>query len=289
MEESVKSIGILYICTGPYNAFMNAFFESFESFFLPGIEKHYYVFTDCEQMTKKMNCPRIHCYSIEDQPWPLITLLRFRIFLKAEKELKKHTLLLFSNANIVCCNNIKEKEILPDIKKGEKLFFTAHPGYYNAKPWNIPLERSRKSFAYVPYNCGKQYVIGAFFGGYTEDFLEMTHILDDRICEDLKKGIIARWHDESHINHYIATHNNYKVLDSGYCYPVGFDVPFTKRIMGVSKADVFDVNHFKGFYPTPRYSFGKRVFNKIFKNNVNRMKPILNYMRDVLLRRKPTE
>ena len=43
-----KTIGILYICTGPYVLFWQDFFESFEKFFLPELEKKYYVFTDAD-------------------------------------------------------------------------------------------------------------------------------------------------------------------------------------------------------------------------------------------------
>ena len=35
-----KSIGVLYICTGPYVLFWKDFFESFEKNFLPNIEKN---------------------------------------------------------------------------------------------------------------------------------------------------------------------------------------------------------------------------------------------------------
>lgn len=46
----IKSIGILYICTGPYALFWKDFYESFENKFLPSYEKKYYVFTDVEEI-----------------------------------------------------------------------------------------------------------------------------------------------------------------------------------------------------------------------------------------------
>lgn len=42
------------------------------------------------------------------------------------------------------------------------------------------------------------------FTGKTEAFLRMSHILNDRIEEDLKYNVIARWHDESQMNRYIV-------------------------------------------------------------------------------------
>lgn len=43
-----KSIGILYICTGPYILFWKDFYESFEEKFLPSYQKKYFVFTDAD-------------------------------------------------------------------------------------------------------------------------------------------------------------------------------------------------------------------------------------------------
>lgn len=240
----MSSIGILYICTGPYVVFWNDFFNTFEERFLPGIEKRYYVFTDQDSKIRKESNVFVH--HIENQPWPLITLLRFHTFLNVEDEINKNDYLMFSNSNIVCKEAVGEEEFLP--KEGENLFFVEHPGYYKEKAKYAPFDRNKKSLAYVPYNCGNSYVIGAMFGGKTPAFLEMSKCLRYRINEDLKKGVIARWHDESHINRYIISRNDYRLLSPSYCYPVGFDLPLTAKICGVSKQDKFDVNSFKGFY-----------------------------------------
>ena len=290
MEESrklVNSIGILYICTGPYKLFWGDFYRSFEKYFLPEYEKHYYIFSDAEHEYFDNGTGRVHYCYIDNQPWPLITLLRFQTFLKQEKNLREHKLLMFCNANIVCSDYVMPKEILPNYEDGERLFFTRHPGYNKEKPWKVPYDRNRSSLAYIPYSRGKKYVIGAVFGGYSEAFLELTHLLHSRICEDLKKGVIAKWHDESHINHYVATHNDYRILNPGFCYPVGFDVPFEKKVAGVPKANVFDVNSFKGYYAPKRTSLFKSCIIRI-KNWLNVwIIPNFCYIRDKLLLRKP--
>ena len=50
---------------------------------------------------------------------------------------------------------------------------------------------------------GRDYVTGAVNGGETEAYLKFCHLLDKRINQDLAKGVIALWHDESQINRYI--------------------------------------------------------------------------------------
>ena len=93
-----ESIGILYICTGPYVVFWKEFYESFEKNFLPDYEKRYFVFTDSDRIFADDN-DRVKRVKIDQMPWPLITLLRFSIFLKEEKELKQ-IIHLYINYNL---------------------------------------------------------------------------------------------------------------------------------------------------------------------------------------------
>ena len=41
-----KSIGILYLCTGPYKLFWEDFYHTFQTNFLPETEKYYYVYSE---------------------------------------------------------------------------------------------------------------------------------------------------------------------------------------------------------------------------------------------------
>ena len=249
----MKKVAIIYICTGPYIAYWKNFYDSFESKFLPDWEKHYFVFTDNAEIYQKENA-RVHYKYQMPLPWPLIALLKFHIALSAENELKQFDFIYISNANIICEQVIKEEDILPRSDKGEHFVFTLHPGYYSCKHcYFYPYERDSNSLAYIPYNQGKLYVYGNMEGGYTKYYIELLKDWDVRIMEDLKNRKIAKWHDESYVNHYVAMHNDYRVLNPGYCYPVGFEVPFERKIVGVPKDTVFDVNAFKGYYsPTQK-------------------------------------
>lgn len=242
-----KSIGILYICTGPYALFWKDFYESFEKFFLPGYRKKYFIFTDSDEIYKQEN-PFVNVIKIEPQPWPLITLFRFSTFLKIEEELKKCDYLMFSNANMVCNDVITPEEFLPREERGEILSVTSHPGYYKKKNIDYPYERSKKSTAYVPWNCGENYVIGAMFSGTSKAFLKMSRTLKNNIEEDLKKNIIAKWHDESQLNRYIINKPGIRILEPKYCYPFGMNVNYPRKISAVSKEAKFDVKTFKGQY-----------------------------------------
>lgn len=244
MGSGKRTIAILYIATGPYIAFWKAFFLSFEEKFLPDFEKHYFVFTDIDAFFCIEN-ERVHKIYQKAEPWPLPTLLKFHRFLELEAELLKYDYVYQSNANIVCKNIVYEQDFLPREAKGENLFFTQHPGFRQMKPCEFPYERNKKSKAYVPYNCGKDYVYGAMNGGKTKSYLEFIKKIDVDIIDDLKKGIIALWHDESHVNHEIVNLRNYRLLSAAFCYPVGFEIPEMCIISGVEKGTVFDVDKLK--------------------------------------------
>lgn len=256
-----KSIGILYICTGPYVLFWKDFYKSFEEKFLPDFEKRYFVFTDSEKIYGQDNA-LVRLVKIEAQPWPLITLFRFSTFLKVESELKKCDYLMFSNANMVCNDIITPEEFLPRENKNEVLAVTLHPGYWGKKPIYFPYERRNKSTAYIPWNCGKVYVIGAMFCGTATAFLRMTKTLKNNIEEDLKNNIIAKWHDESQLNRYIISKTGIRVLSPEYCYPFGMRVQYPQKISAVSKEAKFDVKTFKGQY-AHKQSALRKILGKI--------------------------
>lgn len=282
----MKTIGILYICTGPYYLFWEDFYNSFEKKFLPDFKKRYFVFTDAKNIYKE-NADNVELYNLQPQPWPLVTLLRFSTFLSIEDKLRECDYLMFSNANIVCEQLIRAEELLPRIEQGENLFVTSHPGYFQKHKVNVPYERRQCSLAYIPWNEGVNYVIGAFFGGTTNAFIEMSKTLKKNIEEDLKHNVIAKWHDESHLNRYIINKPGVRVLSPEYCYPVGMSVDYEKKITGVSKQAKFDVRTFKGVYDAK-----KSLFSIYCTKLQSYLKMACNYslfLRDMLLRKKLEE
>ena len=84
------------------------------------------------------------------------------------------------------------------------------------------------------------------------------------------------------MNRYIVGKNDYRLLNPGFCYPVGFDLPVENKIMGVSKQAKFDVNAFKGTTEnlTGFVPFIKKVFRKIKSNG------FIWYLRDCILAKR---
>lgn len=227
--ETKKTVGILYICTGNYVVFWRDFYLSMEKYFLPETEKHYYVFTDSSQIDFEQENKNIHRIYQEDLGWPDNTLKRFHVFLGHEPVISQNDYLFFCNANLEIKTTITEKEFLPMGNK--KLLAVTHPGFFNKKKNQFTYDRNKKSTAYVSPNEGEVYVAGGLNGGYAADFLDAMKVMKKNIDQDSQRGIIAKWHDESHWNRYVVDHSDVKFIDPSYLYPEGWVIPFPQKIV----------------------------------------------------------
>jgi hypothetical protein len=223
-------IGILYICTGKYDAFWDGFHKSAELYLLNGVEKHYFVFTDSKKLQSSGN---IHVVFQERLGWPKDTLMRFHIFHSVAEQLKKMDYLFFFNANYTFVKNITQQELLP-VQADNFLVGQLHPVAYHKKRKDFDYESNADSTAYISSAEGVFYYAGGLIGGRTPEFLKMCIQLKSNIDKDLTKNIIAKWHDESHINKYFS-HIVPKKLHPGYCYPQGWFLPFERKTLLLDK------------------------------------------------------
>lgn len=207
-------IAILYICTGRYNQFFKVFYASCEKYFIPESKKTYLVWTDDHHLSD--DYPNVHVYHKECAGFPKDSLFRFEMFLQAEGEIRKNDFVYFFNSNAEIRRTIGN-EILPD-ESG--LSMGIWPGVREHQhPMFYPYERNRKSLAYVkPYGRHYIYYMGGLNGGRVDEYLKMVHALSANIRNDYDRGIIACYHDESHINAYLR-HHPCKKLGKEYCCP----------------------------------------------------------------------
>ncbi len=224
MEE--KSVAILYICTGAYTVFWKNFYESAEKFLLPGFNKTYFVFTDKKEIFNSSN-PQVKLIFQEPLQWPYPTLLRFKFFKRIEAQLQGFDYVYFFNANCRIEKEITGTDFLP--ADDEKIVVTQHPGYFNKTNAEFAYERNPASTAFVPMGEGVLYAAGGLNGGSTQPYLRFVNTCYTNVEADLQNGIVAVWHDESHLNKYILD-KKVKVLHPGFLYPDGAALPFEKMI-----------------------------------------------------------
>jgi len=221
-------INIITICTGKYTIFLEGLYNSAEKYFLPGVDKNYFVFTDGHILNK----PNIEKINQEKLGWPYDTMMRFKMFNRIS-EILSGEYTFFLNANMLFMDFVYD-EVIPN-EQNNYLMGVSHPGYYKNDINELPYERRSDSNFYIPYGAGKNYFQGCFNGGRTIEFLNMSKELDRLIDDDLSKNIIPIWHDESALNWYYDKINPI-ILDPGYSYPESIFIPFDKKIIQIDKS-----------------------------------------------------
>lgn len=222
-------VAILYICTGNYTVFWEGFYASCEKYFLADYERQYFVFTD--GTISQVDNPRVHRIEQARLGWPNDTLKRFHLFSRIKDELASFDYIFFLNANVLFTDDVGE-DILPSEEEG--IVVVQHPGFYHRPRKDFHYERATDSRAYIADDEGVHYVCGGVNGGRSKDYLRMIDSLREAIDDDEQRNIIARWHDESHINRYIIK-RPYKLLSPSYCYPEERHIPFLEKIIILNK------------------------------------------------------
>ena len=222
----MMKVAILYICTGRYAQFFDGFYKSAEQYLLQGIEKRYFVFTDQEQLIEADN---VELLIRPCRGFPEDSLFRFDRFIEIKDKLKDYDYTFFFNANMRFVAPVGE-ELLE-----ERLTAVLHPGYYDKPEWRYPYERNKQSKAYIPaHEDDYYYYMGSLNGGKTEDYLALAETCSQHIHEDWEQGIVACYHDESHLNRYLREHSC-KPLSPAYAYIEGEELPFEPKILLLDK------------------------------------------------------
>jgi len=201
-------ICILTIATNKYIQFVEELYNNLAEHFLTDHELHCILFTDHEVETSD----NVTVCKIDHEPWPMPTLKRYNYFMQMKDFISSFDYCFYFDVDMKLVEDVKE-EVLGD------LVATRHPGQSFMGIMNCSYDRNPKSLAYIPYGEGNNYYAGGFNGGRTKNFLEMSEIIADRVNRDLENGVIALWHDESHLNRYLVDNPPTVELDPSYCYP----------------------------------------------------------------------
>ena len=214
-------IGLLIVATGRYDQFVDPLIASARKYFCSEDTVTYYVFTD-GTITQAND---VVCTFQKRLGWPYDTLMRNSIYNQHKDLFINEDYLFALDADMLFVGRVG-KEILGDHVA------TRHPGFLHQRG---TYETREDSLAFVRPNEGVHYYAGGFFGGSKN---RMFHILEEtvsRVQEDLRRGIIAVWHDESHWNRYCIDHKPTVILNASYCYPESWKLPFPKKLIALDK------------------------------------------------------
>ena len=172
--------------------------------------------------------PTVHV--IAHEPWPGPTLHRYRTMLGAEAELAACDYVYYVDVNSRFVRPVAE-EIFGDLAA------TIHFGFVEQPRWAWTCECRTTSRAYVAPReklRARHYYAGGFQGGRAGVYLDAMRAMNAAIADDERRGITARWHDESHWNRYLIDHPPAVELSHDYMCPPSWR-PATQRIVIVGK------------------------------------------------------
>ncbi len=198
-------IGLLIVSTGKYKIYVSDLIRTADQFFLKNHEVEYFIFTD--ELIPLKSTRGINQIIIEHKPWPYPTLLRYKHFINNVENFSSFDYLYYVDSDMIFENFVND-EIFSDIT------CVVHPWFVGQRgtPENDP-----KSLAFLSDKINFQYMAGAFFGGNKDCMVNMFRFISSQIDIDYSRGIIAKWHDESHSNKFFILYST-KVLTPEYCY-----------------------------------------------------------------------
>ena len=209
---------IVFIGTGKYINFLPNYYSSMKNYFLKNSEKTFHIFTD---QVNYANWPNdIKLYKVDHMQWPFITLLRFNFINSFIDEIAQSENCVFADADLLWQKEVSEKDLFND----KKYFGVQHPGFVFS-PEKATFETNTESKAAVlPIDDTSTYWQGCLWGAKSNEFRQMIKTLNENVNEDLKNKIVARWHDESHLNRFfINNKKDVNTLHPGYATPEMWD------------------------------------------------------------------
>ncbi len=264
-----KKVAVIYIATGRYITFWDKFYHSAEKYFLPRHQKHYFVFTD--NTTIKFS-DKVTKIKRSFHGFPKDAIDRFDMIYGIRHQLADFDYIYFLNANAEVVGVVQE-EIFPSVRQG--IIAAWHPAYYrHQNPYDYPYDRQPQSTAYIPMGAGDMYAQSGFIGGRRQAFLDMCQTLSEHVHINEKNRVMARWHDESHFNHYILNKKPL-VLTPNYIW-----APFDKSLIAIYENNLKIIMRVKN---TPQYGstdYLRGKTNQKLPPDLARLEPIFHQLSD---------
>ena len=235
-------ICILTIATNKYIQFVERLLDDIEKYFLTGHEIQCLLFTDHEVETSD----NVKVSQIAHKPWPEPALKKYNYINSQSEYLKDFDYLYLFDADVGIVNKVGD-EVIQD------LVGVLHPYKILESKKTYPYEKRKESSAYVSDENHNKYYAAAFVGGKSENFLQMAKVISQRVEKDERNGIVAKWHDESHLNKYFNENSPFE-LSPSYMFPEELinhpQYPYEPKIVALKKESSFNQEKIEmGQYP----------------------------------------
>ena len=225
------------VATNRYVHYWNDMIASANSVFKAEDNVKFIVFTDQEDFCNEIAVmyPNLHISIVAIEPlgWPEATSLRYKIYSQHASQVDAEVF-CHIDADMLFFDNPHRLLIPSDWVNGVAL--VSHPGYFREPSTKLSIlqslkdkarklwigglgtwETKRASTSYVPRKFRTVYVCGGSWMAKKDKFVEMVSQLSLNTEVDYSNGVIAKWHDESHLNHW-ASKNSFTLLTPSYCF-----------------------------------------------------------------------
>lgn len=234
---------VISIATG--DKYLNYWFEmvkSFKSNLLEINQITFYILTDDIVKAKKYGEIlelNLSVHLIPPYRWPEATLMRYKEILNIQDFIQSEILIYLDADMLVKKDFIK---LLEPEKWFNDIALVAHPGYWRPKKFELmriylkspkclikdlwrhlsvgglgAWETNKLSKAFVRRIQRKEYVCGGAWFGKRKQLIAMISECSKNVEFDLQVGLIAKWHDESHLNYWSAN-NQTTILNPSFCF-----------------------------------------------------------------------
>jgi hypothetical protein len=242
-KQSKLSIGIMTIATNVYIDYWAEMIQSADKYPSKQFEIVFHVFTDnfdrAQKVAQKLKNVQVQVHQTPAYAWPEATLLRYSVFSECADNLNQDYL-MHLDADMLFVSSPWEE--LQETLQNFPICLIQHPGFwrasgasrarfYKTNPGFLlkdlyriiengalgAWEKNVKSTAYVPRKLRYRYFCGGIWFGKRSAIQRLIADLAKNVSEDSSNGIMAKWHDESHLNKW-SSQNQHEVLGPKFCF-----------------------------------------------------------------------
>ena len=225
-------IAILIISTGKYNRLSDSLIRSVQKYLN---NSDIFIFTDESRNDVK-------CFRAENAEWPFVTLKRFETLRQIYKLVSEYDLILYLDADMEIVSDIPDSvfELL-----SSRFIGVSHPANFIHRDF-WPVETNNSSTAYLNPEKVGTYGQGCLWGATSGSFEEMNETLRENVQKDIDNGLVAVWHDESHLNKFFFENSkDLKILSPSFAYPENWNLNVDRIIIHKDK-NMTDYPRFQG-------------------------------------------
>jgi hypothetical protein len=244
-RDSPTSVGIVSVAIGArYIRYWENLLISADTNFDSFSNVRAHVFTDrpllVAQLAKRLRKIAVVAHPVPTVGWPEATMLRYQFFLERAEDLSEDVL-IYLDADMEIRSAIPASIVSKCHRDGALLvqhpgfyrspevrnrasFYVAHPGFLVRDAITMvrfgglgDWETRKTSTAFVPRGERRTYVCGGTWMARRDVFVSICRELSNSTALDESRNVVAKWHDESHLNRFQAE-RNYTVLSPSWCF-----------------------------------------------------------------------